>query len=377
MQLVPRTRLEGEELSTLRERVRTHLRSERASGAYTPSVDAWSTGWDPGFSARLGAQGFIGVTIPVEYGGQGGTHRQRYAITEELLAAGAPVAAHWIADRQVAPSLLSYGTEEQKHRYLPGIAAGTTFFAIGMSEPESGSDLASVRTRALRVDGGWTVSGTKLWTTGAHRSQALFVLARTSPLDVANRHSGLSQFIVELDAPGVTVSPVKWMDGGHHFNEVSFSDVFVPDSMVLGQIGSGWQQVTSELGFERSGPERFLSTFAILDYLVDAAVRQEISTSPELGRALARIITLHSMSGAVAATLAEGERADAAAAAVKVLGTTLEGDIVELAAGIDDTSSSLLATQVRRGLLMRPGFTLRGGTNEVLRTVLARELGIR
>src|SRR5690606_11092284 len=111
---------------------------------------------------------------------------------------------------------------------------GECFFGIGMSEPDSGSDLASVRTRGTEVDGGWRISGTKVWTSGAHAADAFFVLARTAPPDSANRHSGLSQFIVDLRSPGVEIRPIVSMTGQHHFNEVLLDDVFVPDGMVLG-----------------------------------------------------------------------------------------------------------------------------------------------
>lgn len=225
-------------------------------------------------------------------------------VTEELLAAGAPVAAHWIADRQTAPSLLRYGTGRQKQRYLPAISRGEVYFALGMSEPDSGSDLASVRTRATQVDGGWRVSGTKVWTSGAHHAHAFVVLVRTSPLDTANRHSGLSQFIVPLDSPGVTVNPIRLLTGEHHFNEVVLDDVFVPDSLVLGNIGDGWKQVTSELVNERSGPERILSTYLVLALLVDAlGGRQDGRGRRELGSLLARLATLRALSLDVAIAL--------------------------------------------------------------------------
>src|SRR5699024_2522483 len=137
------------------------------------------------------------------------------------------VAAQWITDRQVAPSLLKFGTEAQKRHYLPLIARGECVFAIGMSEPESGSDLASVRTRGERVDGGWRITGSKVWTSGAHVADAFFVLARTAALDPEQRHAGLSQFIVDLGAPGVTIRPITSMSGDHHFNEVFLDEVFV------------------------------------------------------------------------------------------------------------------------------------------------------
>src|SRR5699024_10502865 len=199
---------------------------------------------------------------------------ERFAVTEELLAAAAPVAAHWIADRQIGPSLLRFGTEEQRRMYLPGIARGEVYFGIGMSEPDSGSDLASVPTKGVRPDGGWLVTGTKVWTSGAPHAHAFFALVRTAPLDSSHRHAGLSQLIVPLDSTGVTIRPIHLLTGEHHFNEVVLDEVFVPDSMVLGEVGQGWHQVTSELAFERSGPERFLSTYPLIAVLVDALAQR-------------------------------------------------------------------------------------------------------
>jgi len=367
MSLIPPTVVEGEELRALRTEVREFVAAQRP----TFGIDTWLSGWDEEFSRALGERGWLGMTIPLEYGGHGRTFLERFVVTEELLAAGAPVAAHWIADRQAAPSLLRFGTEEQKQRYLPAIARGELFWAIGMSEPDAGSDLASVRTRAVRVDGGWRVTGTKVWTSGAHRAHAFFALARTAPLDTEHRHAGLSQLIVELDTPGVEIRPIISMSGSHHFNEVHLADVFVPDSRVLGSVGDGWHQVTAELSYERSGPERFLSTYRLL-----AAMTQE--DHPDVGRYVARLAGLHQMSTAVAGALEKHENVSTAAAVVKVLGTTLEGDIAELASLLaDETMSEELREMGDRGVLQRPGFTLRGGTNEVLRGVIARELGMR
>ena len=369
-------------LSALRRQARAFVRDQLAQGAFVPKVDSWLTGWDEDFTAALAEQGWIGMTIPREYGGAGATFAERFVVTEELLAAGAPVAAHWIADRQIAPSLLRFGTEAQKQRFLPAISRGECFFGIGMSEPDSGSDLASVRTEAVQVAGGWRVTGTKVWTSGAHRAHAFFVLARSSPREEGDRHGGLSQFIVDLHAPGVEVRPIVSMSGDHHFNEVFLDGVFVPDDMVLGTIGQGWHQVTSELGFERSGPERFLSTVPLLVASVDAARRNEIPADPTLGRHLARVAGLHHMSRAVAEALQRGEKADTNAAAVKLLGTALEGDIAEsvdvlLGDVAESEDGTALADLLRQALLQRPGFTLRGGTTEILHGVVARGLGMR
>lgn len=378
--LVPHVTVESATTAALRVEVREFLAQQLAAGAFTPSVDGWLSAWDEDFSSALAARGWLGMTVPVEYGGQGRSYLERFVVTEELLAGGAPVAAHWIADRQIVPSLLKYGNESQRTEFLPRIARGECFFGIGMSEPDSGSDLASVRTRAAQVDGGWSITGTKVWTSGAHRAHAFIVLARTAPVDPQNRHAGLSQFVVNLHCPGVEIRPIVSMSGAHHFNEVFLDEVFVPDTMVFGKIGEGWQQVTSELSFERSGPERFLSTFTLLESSAERMASRRIARDPGLGRLVARVAGLHHMSAAVAGALERHEPTDVLASVVKVLGTATEGDIADFADilngdenGADPAFSDLVSAAVDQ----RPGFTLRGGTNEVLRGVIARGLGMR
>jgi len=304
-------------------------------------------------------------------------------VVEELLAAGAPVAAHWVSDRQVGPNLLRYGSDALKQRYLPAIAQGACYFAIGLSEPDAGSDLAAVRTTGTRVDGGWTVSGTKVWTSGAHRAHALIALLRTGPPDGRHRHVGLSQLLIELGQPGVTIRPIISMTGEHHFNEVVFSDVFVPDEQVVGAIGAGWAQVTSELAYERSGPERLLSTFVLLDALIgDLASRNgDARTEDALGRVVSRLWACRQMSLAVAGALADGEAPEIAAALVKDVGTRLENEIIEVArlltAAVPDPEGPGMAGLLAQAVLHAPGFTLRGGTNEILRGIVARGLALR
>ncbi|RUP04948.1 MAG: acyl-CoA dehydrogenase [Mycobacterium sp.] len=374
--LVPPGTIEDEALTDLRAEVRQFVAEQLAAGTFTPSVDAWLSRWDEKFTTALAERGWLGMTVPVEYGGHGRSFQERFVVTEELLAAGAPVAAHWIADRQIVPSLLKYGTEAQKQHFLPRITAGECYFAIGMSEPDSGSDLASVRTKAERVDGGWALTGTKVWTSGAHLAHAFIVLARTAPVDPQHRHAGLSQFLVDLHRPGVEVRPIISMNGAHHFNEVIFDGAFVPDDMVFGEIGDGWNQVTSELAFERSGPERFLSTFVLLAACADRMAANSIPRDANLGRLVARIAGLHQMSTAVAGALERHEAADVPAAVVKVLGTTVEGDIADFA-DLQDSPDAIFTELTRAAVDQRPGFTLRGGTNEILRGVIARGLGMR
>ncbi len=245
-----------EDEEQLRSEVRAFLAEELPPGSYAPGL-GMNGSHSPEFSKKLAQRGWLGMAVPPRYGGHGRTAVDRFIVVEELLAAGAPVGAHWIADRQTAPALLTYGTEEQRERLLPAISAGECYFSIGMSEPDAGSDLASVLTMATRVPDGWSVSGTKIWTSGAHLNHFCVVLCRTSPLE-DDRHHGLSQLIVDLTSPGITINPIPFLDGSHHFNEIVLDEVFVPDDMVLGDVGMGWQQVTSELSYERSGPDRFL-----------------------------------------------------------------------------------------------------------------------
>src|ERR1700758_881150 len=201
----------------LRSQVRGFLSAERAASRFVPACDAWLSGWDESFSRRLAERGWVGMTIPREYGGHGRSALERYVVIEELLAAGAPVAAHWVADRQIVPNLLRFGSVELRQRYLPAIARGECYFAIGLSEPDAGSDLAAVRTAGTRADGGWRVSGTKVWTSGAHPARAFIALLRTGRPDGRQRHVGLSQLLIELDQPGITIRPIVSMTGEHHF----------------------------------------------------------------------------------------------------------------------------------------------------------------
>ncbi|WP_279105745.1 acyl-CoA dehydrogenase family protein [Gordonia paraffinivorans] len=372
-----------DDLEALRADVRAFLRDEIDRGAFDPDVDSWMTGFDPEFSRRLGERGWLGMTIPQAYGGRGRTATERFVITEELLAHGAPVAAHWIADRQMAPGILANGTEEQKQRYLPGIAAGTSFFAIGMSEPDAGSDLAAVRTRAVAGGDSWTISGTKVWTTGAHLAHAMVLLARTDgrPED---RHEGLPQLVIDLPHPDIEIRPLESIDGQAHFNEVIFHDAVVDSSALLGERGKGWSQVMRELAFERSGPERYLSTMPLLRAWADE-LRTHGATEEQrvtLGTFTARAWALRSMSLQVADELSAGRRPDVLAAMVKDLGSTFEGDLVDAirsSSGVAARRSggSRMERLLAQSVLHTPAFTLRGGTNEILRGIVARGLGIR
>jgi alkylation response protein AidB-like acyl-CoA dehydrogenase len=363
----------------LRREVRGFVEEQRARGRYQPHLGHGE--FDPEFSQALGARGWIGMTWPKRYGGHERSYLERFAVTEELLAAAAPVSAHWTADRQTGPSLLRWGTEAQRRKYLPEIAAGRCYFAIGMSEPNSGSDLASVRTRATQVQGGWVLNGQKLWTSWAHVAHAMFVLCRTSaPTD--NKHEGLSQLILDLKSPGVRVRPVNFLNGEHHFNEVFLDDVFVPDDMVLGTIGQGWRQVTSELVLERAGPERYTNTLPLFLKLIDALKDSEDRMAAYLiGALLSRFTAVRTMSMAIAGEFDRDQVPDLAteAALAKDIGTHFEREITEAFRMLMNTSPRLhsrdeLERFLAEATIFAPISTIRGGTTQVLRGIVAKRL---
>jgi alkylation response protein AidB-like acyl-CoA dehydrogenase len=362
---------------TLRGEVRAFL-AENESHFPKPNSD-FVTGHDAEFSRKLGEKGWIGMNWPKQYGGGERTFFERYVVTEEILAAGAPVSAHWIADRQSGPLLLRFGTEAQRQTYLPQIVRGEAFFSIGMSEPDTGSDLASVRTTAIKEGDEYRINGTKIWTTDAHRNHYIICLVRTEAAS-ENRHAGLSQIIVDLKNDGAQVRPIANMAGGEDFNEVVFEDVMVPADRIVGEPGNGWAQVTSELAYERSGPERFLSAFRVFVELVRACgAHPAPHEAAAIGRIASHIMTMRRMSISVAGMLENSKDVVVEAALVKELGNNFEKvlpEIARLAAPIAASRGTFRET-FEETLLLSPSFTLRGGTREILRGVIARGLGLR
>jgi alkylation response protein AidB-like acyl-CoA dehydrogenase len=364
------------ETEQLRADVRAFCAAELAGTTGVERFDSWM-GFDREFSRKLGARGWIGMTWPERYGGHERSALERYVVLEELLAAGAPVAAHWIADRQSGPLLLRYGSEEQKSAILPGIARGELTFCIGMSEPEVGSDLAAVRSRAERTDAGWRLNGAKIWTTFAHHAHYMIGLFRTAGTP-AERQRGLSQFLIDLSLPGIEVRTIRDMAGREHFNEVVFRDAELPAEALIGTEGDGWTQVIAELALERSGPERYLSSFELLRAAVDAASPEDPVAAVELGRAFAEMVTLRQMSLGVATMLQRGENPATAAAIVKDLGVSFEQQVPQMVHDVLgpelSTSGPQLAQIQSRIIQTAPGFSLRGGTREILRSVIARDV---
>ena len=370
------------EAEALRAEVRDFLAVELATRSPGKRAESWN-GFDRDFSRKLGARGWIGMMWPKQYGGHERTALERYVVLEELLAAGAPVLAHWIADRQMGPLILRLGTEEQRQTILPQIAAGEITFCIGMSEPDAGSDLAAVRTKAVREENGWRVNGTKLWTTMAHHAKYMILFCRTDSLDGDNRHGGTSQMLVDLSLPGITIRAIPDLAGHRHFNEVVFENALLPPDALIGKQGDGWNQVTAELALERSGPERFLSSIQAVIELIRIVGRDPSERAAiAVGRLAAHLMTLRRMSRSIAGMLQNGQNPTLQASIVKDLGAVLEQEIPEIARlFIDEARDDEAARDFHEVLaytaMHAPSFSLRGGTREILRGIIARGMGLR
>lgn len=346
--------------------------------------DGWLIGHDPAFSAELAARGWIGMTWPTEVGGGGRSVLERFVVYEALIAAGAPLAASYFADRQVGPTLLQFGSDDQVARWIPGIVAGSSMWCIGMSEPDAGSDVASIRTRAVRSgDGGhWVVSGTKIWTSGAASADWCYLIARTDP--DAPAHKGLSEFVVAMDSPGISVSPITDATANRHFCEVVFEDVVVPAAHLVGDENGSFSQVMRQMEHERGGIDRLVSNRRLwLDVLElvdtsDPLIRQRIA-SLETAYRLGRLLVLREVLG---------QAPKAFSAATKTFCTEYEQRVAEFcaaalgvgaAAWADDPSLDCADIQERvaRGVVYAPAYTLMGGTTQVLRNIIAeRGLGL-
>ena len=369
------TELSESELA-LQAEVREFLAAELPKGQFTPGL-GMAAPRDREFSRKLARRGWLGMALPSEYGGRDGTAVERFVVVEELLRWGAPVGFHWVADRQTGPVIARFGTEEQKRRFLPAICQGEVSFSIGMSEPGAGSDLAAVETRAERVEGGWNVTGTKLWTGGAHLNDWFVVLCRTS--EEEDRHAGLSQLIVDLGSPGLHARPIPYMDGNAFFCEVTLEEVFVPDELVLGEVGSGWLQNTSELAYERAGPERWLSTYLLVEQFIREGRAADAGAAGAVGEALAGWWAIRALSLSVARLIDAGESPAAESALVKELGTRFEQQVLDSIWQLEQVepnpeSASEFERLLAASILMAPSFTIRGGTNEILRSVAGRAL---
>lgn len=370
---------------SLRLEVREFIAEHLSEHPVSERARNWSHG-DAEFSRKLGQRGWLGMTWPKEFGGHERTSLERFVVLEELLAFGAPVGWHWVAERQSGPLLMRFARPEVALRVVPQIARGEVSFCIGMSEPDSGSDLASIRSKAEKTLNGWLLNGRKVWTSGAHRANYSIALLRTDP-NLTNKHSGVSQFLIDMKTPGITVRPIKNMVGERDFNEVIFDNVEIADDCLIGGVGEGWKQVTAELAFERSGPERYMSSTQLVIEMLDAAHGLMQNNTPterhevEMGRLVAEYATLRQMTLGLAGMLARGENPATAASLTKDQGALLEQRIPVVAHDLFGDADPQTQARLRQVMDYTTQasmcFSLRGGTREILRGIIARGLDLR
>lgn len=362
----------------LRQEVREFAR--QAIRSYSKEKRAYNwTGRDHDMTKKMAERGWIGMTWPEKYGGAERSNLERYVMLEEMLAVGAPMGWHWSADRQMGPLLMRYAPDTLAPKIVPKIVRGECSFCIGMSEPDSGSDLASIRSKAAKVEGGWILNGTKVWTSGAHHAHYMVALVRTRE-KTEDRHSGMTQFLVEMDREGIQVNPIYSQLGTHIFNEVVLDNVFVPDENLIGVEGEGWKQVTGELKYERAGPERFLSGTQMLIEMIDAAEPERDEQTEAIGRLIAKYAALRQMSQGIALMMSKGQDPALAASVVKDQGAMLEQSMPNIAHdkfGEHIGSGSDLEKVMNFLSMAAPSFSIRGGTREILRGIIARGMGLR
>lgn len=368
----------------LRSEVRAFIQEQLDAGAFDPNRIAAYAGYNPEFSRKVGAKGWIGMTWPKIYGGHERSYLERYVVTEEFRVANAPVGLHFTADRQSGPVLLKYAPEHIKRDILPRIARGECCFCIGMSEPNSGSDLFAANARAVKVDDDFVLRGSKIWTTLAHHADYMIGLFRTSAATAENRRHGLTQFLVDMKSPGIAVNPIANLLGQHEFNEVVFDDVRIPAANMLGEVDMAWKQATSELAYERSGPERFLEiSFVLFDLLRALGPNPDVRAAEGVGRLVAQLHALRRMSVSVNGMLQAGKEPTLEGAIVKDLGTVWQQalphkarDLAAFASGSAEERAEF-DRKVAHAIAVAPKLTVQGGTSEVLRGIIARGLGLR
>jgi alkylation response protein AidB-like acyl-CoA dehydrogenase len=332
--------------------------------------DSWINGFSKEFAKELAALGWIGLTWPTEFGGQGRPAIDRLIIGEELIAAGAPIAAMWFADRQMGPSLIAYGRPDQQEAFLPGMLSGDDTWCIGMSEPNAGSDLASLVTNAARDGDQFVINGQKIWTSFGAVADYIYLICRTS--NDGPPHEGISEIIVPMSTPGIEVRPITDMTTNRHFCEVFFTDVRVPVSNLVGVEGAAFKQTMVQLEHERGGIDRLVSNHALYRLAVERAdtsnpiVRQQIA-SLEIGYRIGRILVAREV-------LRQAPRGFSAA--TKCFCTEHEWRVSEFVSQTFGAEATVW-NDVVHGLLYSPGYTIMGGTSNIMRNILGeRVLGL-
>jgi alkylation response protein AidB-like acyl-CoA dehydrogenase len=376
----------SEEQEKFRREIRDFLEEELRQGLWEPSCDAWIMGHDPEFTKRVAKKGWIGLTWPKEYGGQGGSYVDRLILTEEMLRYGAPAACHWFADRQIGGAIVHYGTDEQKKELLPLILRGEAYVGLGMSEPDAGSDLASLKTRAVEDGDCYVIDGQKTWTSGGSHMNWIYLVARTDP--DAPKHRGISEFFFETSLPGITVAPIVDITGGVHFNEVFFENVRIPKKYLIGEKNRGFYQILNQLDYERSGMERLMANYPLFEALIQYTKETKrngkpLSQDPVIPSKLAQlkieleIGRLHMYR--VAMVMDEGRAPNWESAMSKAYGTAFEQHLASTAIEILGLYGQLspqskwapMHGMAYHSYLSSKGYSLQAGTSEILKNILA------
>ncbi|KAB8193740.1 acyl-CoA dehydrogenase [Nonomuraea phyllanthi] len=327
---------------------------------------------------RLGRDGKLGLGWPKEYGGGGYGPLEQQIFANEIARAGVPYPI--ITVQTVGPTLMQYGTEEQKEFFLPRILAGECHFAIGYTEPEAGTDLASLRTTAVLDGDHYVVNGQKVFTSGAHHAQYIWLAARTNP--DAKKHKGITMMVVSTDDPGFSWTPIVTMDGRHHTNATYYSDVRVPLDRVVGEVDRGWDLIVNQLNHERVtlGPAGNLGQ--TYDRFLAWARRTGLVSHPDVRRALAEVWaafrTNELLNWQVAANMDLGWLGAPDASATKIYGSErmqeagrLVGDILARYGDPSDPETAELIERTDHGVKGAVVLTFGGGVNEVQRELIA------
>lgn len=356
------------ELVKLRDAARSVAKAEvEAHGVHN---DSWINGFSKEFSASLATNGWVGMCWPEEFGGGGRPPIERVIMAEEMIGAGAPIAASWFADRQFGPSIYTYGTPEQQERYLPGMLTGETTWGIGMSEPDSGSDLASLSTMAVRDGDRYIVNGQKIWTSGGALADYLYLICRT---DASGRpHEGVSELIVPLDLPGIEIRPIRDMVDNSHFCEIFLSNVEVPVENLVGLEGGAFKQTMVQLEHERGGIDRLVSNRPLYDLAVSRADRGD----PRVRQQIARLEADYHVGRLLVYREVLRQAPRGFSAATKVFCTEHQVRVAQFAAHVLGPEITL-DTQLSRAFSYSPSYLLAGGTSEIMRNILGeRVLGL-
>lgn len=338
--------------------------------------DSWLRGVDHQFPKIMAEHGWLGMCLPTEWGGGGRSPLERFVVVEALISEGAPLATTWFADRQIGPTLLQFGTDEQRHRFLPDIIAGTSSWCVGMSEPDAGSDVASLRTRADRdgsdPDADWIVNGSKVWTSGAAESDWCYLIARTD--QDAAPHAGLSEFIVDLHAPGVDVRPIRDMTDDRHFCEVLFTDVRVPASMMVGTENAAFKQIMRQMEHERGGIDRLVSNRRLyLDAVGAARVSGRLASDHVLRDEFARLEGGYRIGRMLVLREVLGQAPQGFSAVTKTWCTEFEQRVARFCASVAGPDAMIWG-RTARNICYAPGYTIMGGTTQILRNIVGERI---